>query len=86
MEASKEISKERNRRPVRSWLNYNDPDVELSQEEESPEGRVDGHWSWRSCRSIPYVYMSCVCHALFANDQNQGPFLLALINFCHMNF
>ena len=74
MEASKEISKERNRRPVRSWLNYNDPDGELSQEEESPEGRVDGRWSWRSCRSIPYVYMSCVCHALFANDQNRGPF------------
>ena len=29
MEASKEISKERNRRPVRYWLNYKDADIEL---------------------------------------------------------
>ena len=74
MEASKEISKERNRRPVRSWLNYNDPDVELSQEEESPEGRADGRWSWRSCRSIPYFQLFHVFVMLFfANGQNRGP-------------
>ena len=82
----KEISKERNRRPVRYWLNYNDPDVELSQEQKSPEGRVDGRWSWRSCRSIPYVYMSSVCHALLQMIRIGAHFLLALINFCHTNF
>jgi len=25
-----------------------DPDIEISQEEYGPEGRVDGPWSWRS--------------------------------------
>ena len=52
-----------------------DTDIVISQEVKSPEGRVDGPWSWRSCRrSIPYFYTSYFCHALLQIIRIGDPF------------
>ena len=58
----------------------------ISQEVKSPEGRVDGPRSWRSCRSIPYFYLSCFCHALLQIIRIGDPFFTGVDQFLSHEF
>ena len=87
MEASKEISKERNQRPVRYWLSYKDPDVELLFCRSRAlkvrlmvvgVGEVVG---------VFHMFIGHVFVKLFLQLIRIGTHIsLALIYFCHMNF